>query len=87
MISLNMIFFKWYNLGPLWWYSRKEQDLRQTMELQNLRPATPYAVRVATGNQVGVSMYTAPIHFTTPEEGSLFQQHLVMDWLHLIEGD
>ncbi|XP_050554453.1 cell adhesion molecule Dscam2 [Spodoptera frugiperda] len=48
--------------------SRKDQELRQSVELQNLRPATPYAVRVATGNQVGVSQYTAPVHFTMHEE-------------------
>ncbi|KAH9631241.1 hypothetical protein HF086_011945 [Spodoptera exigua] len=49
---------------------RKDQELRQSVELQNLRPATPYAVRVATGNQVGVSQYTAPVHFTMHEEVS-----------------
>ncbi|XP_022837206.1 Down syndrome cell adhesion molecule-like protein Dscam2 [Spodoptera litura] len=48
--------------------TRKDQELRQSVELQNLRPATPYAVRVATGNQVGVSQYTAPVHFTMHEE-------------------
>ncbi|CAH0715045.1 unnamed protein product, partial [Brenthis ino] len=48
--------------------SRKDSDIRQAIELQNLRPATAYAVRVATGNEVGMSRYTAPIHFTTHEE-------------------
>ncbi|XP_049881130.1 Down syndrome cell adhesion molecule-like protein Dscam2 [Pectinophora gossypiella] len=48
--------------------TRKESDVRQTFELPNLRPATNYGVRVATGNQVGVSVYTAPVHFTTHEE-------------------
>ncbi|RVE41204.1 hypothetical protein evm_014145 [Chilo suppressalis] len=48
--------------------TRKDSDIRQSVELQNLRPATAYGVRVATGNQVGTSMYTAPIHFTTHEE-------------------
>ncbi|CAH2230277.1 jg20026 [Pararge aegeria aegeria] len=48
--------------------TRKENDIRQTIELQNLRPATAYVVRVATGNEVGVSRYTAPIHLTTHEE-------------------
>ncbi|CAH2098437.1 unnamed protein product [Euphydryas editha] len=48
--------------------TRKENDIRQTVELQNLRPATAYAVRVATANEVGVSRYTAPVHFTTHEE-------------------
>ncbi|XP_060807716.1 cell adhesion molecule Dscam2 [Amyelois transitella] len=48
--------------------TRKDTDLRQSIELQNLRPATAYAVRVATGNQVGTSLYTAPVHFTTHEE-------------------
>ncbi|KAF9820929.1 hypothetical protein SFRURICE_015766, partial [Spodoptera frugiperda] len=48
--------------------SRKDQELRQSVELQNLRPATPYAVRVATGNQVGVSQYTAP----TENPGELY---------------
>ncbi|XP_045540095.1 Down syndrome cell adhesion molecule-like protein Dscam2 [Papilio machaon] len=48
--------------------TRKDNDMRQSAELQNLRPATAYVVRVATGNQVGVSRYTAPVHFTTHEE-------------------
>ncbi|XP_045762368.1 Down syndrome cell adhesion molecule-like protein Dscam2 [Maniola jurtina] len=48
--------------------TRKDNDIRQTIELQNLRPATAYVVRVATGNEVGVSRYTAPIHLTTHEE-------------------
>ncbi|XP_072946516.1 cell adhesion molecule Dscam2-like [Epargyreus clarus] len=48
--------------------TRKDTDIRQSVELQNLHPATAYAVRVATGNQVGVSRYTAPVHFTTHEE-------------------
>ncbi|KAJ2944874.1 hypothetical protein O0L34_g1763 [Tuta absoluta] len=48
--------------------SRKDTEVRQTFELQNLRPATAYGVRVATGNQVGVSVYTPPVHFTTHEE-------------------
>ncbi|XP_064074648.1 cell adhesion molecule Dscam1-like [Vanessa tameamea] len=48
--------------------TRKDNDIRQTIEIHNLRPATPYAVRVATANEVGVSRYTAPVHFTTHEE-------------------
>ncbi|XP_050356445.1 cell adhesion molecule Dscam2-like [Nymphalis io] len=48
--------------------TRKDNDVRQTIELHNLRPATAYAVRVATANEVGVSRYTAPVHFTTHEE-------------------
>ncbi|KAL0810748.1 hypothetical protein ABMA28_010066 [Loxostege sticticalis] len=48
--------------------TRKEADIRQSLELQNLRPATAYGVRVATGNQVGTSLFTAPVHFTTHEE-------------------
>ncbi|XP_068623974.1 cell adhesion molecule Dscam1-like [Battus philenor] len=48
--------------------TRKDNDIRQLVELQNLRPATAYVVRVATGNQVGVSRFTAPVHFTTHEE-------------------
>ncbi|XP_073960737.1 cell adhesion molecule Dscam1-like [Choristoneura fumiferana] len=48
--------------------TRKASELRQSLELQNLRPATAYGVRVATGNQVGISLYTAPVHFTTHEE-------------------
>ncbi|CAG9568530.1 unnamed protein product [Danaus chrysippus] len=48
--------------------TRKGIDIRQTIELQNIRPATAYAVRVATGNEVGVSRFTAPVHFTTHEE-------------------
>ncbi|CAG9564399.1 unnamed protein product [Danaus chrysippus] len=48
--------------------TRKGNDIRQTIELQNIRPATAYAVRVATGNEVGVSRFTEPVHFTTHEE-------------------
>nr|XP_021209307.1 Down syndrome cell adhesion molecule-like protein Dscam2 isoform X1 [Bombyx mori] len=49
-------------------HTRKDLDIRQSLELQNLRPATSYAVRVASTNQVGISQYTAPLHFTTHEE-------------------
>ncbi|XP_041972155.1 Down syndrome cell adhesion molecule-like protein Dscam2 [Aricia agestis] len=48
--------------------TRQENEQRQTIELESLRPATSYAARVATGNEVGVSRYTPPIHFTTHEE-------------------
>ncbi|XP_052752723.1 cell adhesion molecule Dscam2-like [Galleria mellonella] len=48
--------------------TRKDTEIRQTVELQNLRPATAYGVRVATGNQVGISQFTLPLHFTTHEE-------------------
>ncbi|XP_037299251.1 Down syndrome cell adhesion molecule-like protein Dscam2 [Manduca sexta] len=48
--------------------TRKDTDVRQSVELQNLRPATAYIARVATGNQVGISQFTAPVHFTTHEE-------------------
>ncbi|XP_047519401.1 Down syndrome cell adhesion molecule-like protein Dscam2 isoform X1 [Pieris napi] len=43
-------------------------EIRQIFELQNLRPANGYAVRVATVNQVAVSRFTEPLHFTTQEE-------------------
>ncbi|KAL4709633.1 hypothetical protein ACJJTC_007364 [Scirpophaga incertulas] len=57
--------------------TRKESESRQSMELQNLRPATAYAVRVATGNQVGTSMFTTAIHFTTQEEGKITNYSVV----------
>ncbi|KOB77196.1 Uncharacterized protein OBRU01_04733, partial [Operophtera brumata] len=40
--------------------TRKDSEIRQTIELQNLRPATSYAVRVATGNLVGTSPTESP---------------------------
>ncbi|KAJ0171731.1 hypothetical protein K1T71_012494 [Dendrolimus kikuchii] len=48
--------------------TRKDTDVHQSFEIQNLRPATAYAVRVATANQVGISSFTSPVHFTTHEE-------------------
>ncbi|CAK1547627.1 unnamed protein product [Leptosia nina] len=48
--------------------SSNDNEIRQSFEIQNLRPANNYAVRVATVNQVAVSRYTEPVHFTTQEE-------------------
>ncbi|XP_047519241.1 Down syndrome cell adhesion molecule-like protein Dscam2 [Pieris napi] len=46
----------------------KDDEIRQVYKLQNLRPASSYSVRVATVNQVALSHYTDPVHFTTEEE-------------------
>ncbi|CAG9792462.1 unnamed protein product [Diatraea saccharalis] len=48
--------------------SRQEGDLRQNIELRDLQPAVDYRVRVAAGNQVDLSPYTQPVHFTTQQE-------------------
>ncbi|CAG9122363.1 unnamed protein product [Plutella xylostella] len=48
--------------------TRQDNEIRQKFELQDLRPATAYTLRVASGNQVDLSPYTGPVHFTTLEE-------------------
>ncbi|XP_045506912.1 Down syndrome cell adhesion molecule-like protein Dscam2 [Colias croceus] len=57
-----------WELGSTFNISSKENELRQSFDLQNLRPASGYAVRVATVNQVAVSRFTEPVHLTTQEE-------------------
>ncbi|VVD06056.1 unnamed protein product, partial [Leptidea sinapis] len=49
-------------------FTSKENELHQSYEIENLRPGSTYAVRVATVNQVAVSRFTEPVHFTTLEE-------------------
>ncbi|RVE53919.1 hypothetical protein evm_001322, partial [Chilo suppressalis] len=48
--------------------TRQDGDLRQNIELRDLQPAVDYRVRVAAGNQVDLSPYTQPVHFTTQQE-------------------
>ncbi|XP_012553148.3 cell adhesion molecule Dscam2 [Bombyx mori] len=48
--------------------TREDGLIRQTVELTELQPFTEYRVRVAAGNQVDLSSYTQPIHFTTQQE-------------------
>ncbi|XP_050356636.1 cell adhesion molecule Dscam2-like [Nymphalis io] len=48
--------------------TRQENDIRQSVELRDLQPAVDYRVRVASGNQVDLSPYTQPVHFTTLQE-------------------
>lgn len=53
-------------------FFRQESDIRQSIELRDLQPAVDYRVRIASGNQVDLSPYTQPVHFTTLQEGKLF---------------
>ncbi|XP_064074670.1 cell adhesion molecule Dscam2-like [Vanessa tameamea] len=48
--------------------TRQDNDIRQSIELRDLQPAVDYRVRVASGNQVDLSPYTQPVHFTTLQE-------------------
>ncbi|KAJ0171737.1 hypothetical protein K1T71_012500 [Dendrolimus kikuchii] len=48
--------------------TRQETDIRQSIELRDLQPAVDYKVRVASGNQVDLSPFTQPAHFTTQQE-------------------
>ncbi|XP_045506836.1 Down syndrome cell adhesion molecule-like protein Dscam2 [Colias croceus] len=48
--------------------SRQDTDIRQSVELRDLQPASEYRVRVASGNMVDLSPYTIPVHFTTLQE-------------------
>ncbi|XP_046972753.1 Down syndrome cell adhesion molecule-like protein Dscam2 [Vanessa cardui] len=48
--------------------TRQDNDIRQNIELRDLQPAVDYRVRVASGNQVDLSPYTQPVHFTTLQE-------------------
>ncbi|XP_073961096.1 cell adhesion molecule Dscam2-like isoform X2 [Choristoneura fumiferana] len=48
--------------------TRQDSDIRQSIELRDLLPATEYRARVAAGNQADLSPYTAPAHFTTHQK-------------------
>ncbi|CAG5030988.1 unnamed protein product [Parnassius apollo] len=48
--------------------TRQENDIRQSIELRDLQPAVDYRVRIASGNQVDLSPYTPPVHFTTMQQ-------------------
>ncbi|CAH0697312.1 unnamed protein product [Spodoptera exigua] len=48
--------------------TRQENDVRQNIELRDLQPAMDYRVRIASGNQVDLSPYTQPVHFSTQQE-------------------
>ncbi|XP_072946504.1 cell adhesion molecule Dscam2-like [Epargyreus clarus] len=48
--------------------TRQDNDIRQNIELRDLQPAVDYRVRIASGNQVDLSPYTQPVHFTTLQE-------------------
>ncbi|XP_022837454.1 Down syndrome cell adhesion molecule-like protein Dscam2 [Spodoptera litura] len=48
--------------------TRQENDVRQSIELRDLQPAMDYRVRIASGNQVDLSPYTQPVHFSTQQE-------------------
>ncbi|XP_045455086.1 Down syndrome cell adhesion molecule-like protein Dscam2 [Melitaea cinxia] len=48
--------------------TRRDNDIRQSIELRDLQPAVDYRVRIASGNQVDLSPYTQPVHFTTLQE-------------------
>ncbi|XP_060807714.1 cell adhesion molecule Dscam2 [Amyelois transitella] len=48
--------------------TRQDSESRQSIELRDLQPAVDYRARVASGNQVDLSPYTQPVHFTTQHE-------------------
>ncbi|CAH4032299.1 unnamed protein product [Pieris brassicae] len=48
--------------------TRHDMDIRQSIELRELQPASEYRVRVSSGNMVDLSPYTMPVHFTTLQE-------------------
>ncbi|XP_050676215.1 cell adhesion molecule Dscam2-like [Leptidea sinapis] len=48
--------------------SRQEIEVRQSIELRDLQPASEYRARVASGNIVDISPYTIPVHFATLQE-------------------
>ncbi|XP_063834012.1 cell adhesion molecule Dscam1-like [Ostrinia nubilalis] len=43
-------------------------DIRHSIEIEDLQPATGYTARVAGGNQADLSHYSTPVRFTTTEE-------------------
>ncbi|KAL0810846.1 hypothetical protein ABMA28_010156 [Loxostege sticticalis] len=44
------------------------EDIRHSIEIEDLQPATGYTARVAGGNQADLSHYSTPVRFTTTEE-------------------
>ncbi|CAH0598254.1 unnamed protein product [Chrysodeixis includens] len=44
------------------------EEIRHTIEVDDLLPATSYTARVAGGNQADLSHYSTPVRFTTTEE-------------------
>ncbi|XP_053620257.1 cell adhesion molecule Dscam2-like [Plodia interpunctella] len=43
-------------------------DIRHTLDIEDLQPSTAYTARVAGGNQADISHFSAPVRFTTTEE-------------------
>ncbi|VVC93928.1 unnamed protein product [Leptidea sinapis] len=66
----NPIRIKWsLNGNPIeFTSSRQEIEVRQSIELRDLQPASEYRARVASGNIVDISPYTIPVHFATLQE-------------------
>ncbi|XP_048487145.1 Down syndrome cell adhesion molecule-like protein Dscam2 [Plutella xylostella] len=48
--------------------TRQDSEIRQSIELRDLQPATEYRARVASGNQADLSHYTPPLLFTSQQE-------------------
>ncbi|KAJ2944823.1 hypothetical protein O0L34_g1715 [Tuta absoluta] len=46
----------------------RSEDMRHSMEIDDLQPSTSYTARVAGGNQADLSGYSSPVRFTTTEE-------------------
>ncbi|CAH0714939.1 unnamed protein product, partial [Brenthis ino] len=46
----------------------RSDEIRHTVDIEELQPATSYAARVAGGNQADLSAYSTPIRFSTTEE-------------------
>ncbi|XP_052751034.1 cell adhesion molecule Dscam2-like [Galleria mellonella] len=44
------------------------EEIRHSIEIEDLQPATAYTARVAGGNQADLSHYSSPVRFTTTEE-------------------
>lgn len=47
----------------------RQEEIRHTIEIDDLLPSTSYSSRVAGGNQADLSHYSTPVRFTTAEEG------------------
>lgn len=45
-------------------------EIRHTVEIEDLQPSTGYTARVAGGNQADLSVFSPPVRFTTTEEGN-----------------
>ncbi|KAJ0171775.1 hypothetical protein K1T71_012538 [Dendrolimus kikuchii] len=46
----------------------RQEEIRHTIEIDDLQPSTSYSSRVAGGNQADLSHYSTPVRFTTAEE-------------------